>query len=102
MEIVVPPPAPQPKVKLLGITTVLPHKRVILRVQFPLASGAGAREQTLILEEHQRAGQVEVLEIDEMAGTVRLSISGTASVLGFESEHENLPGRLRAVTIQLR
>ena len=102
MEIVVPPPAPQPKVKLLGITTVLPHKRVILRVQFPARPGEAAREQTLILEEHQRIGEVEVLEIDESAGTVRLSISSNIIVVGFESEHANLPGPIKAATIKLK
>jgi hypothetical protein len=99
-EIVVPPPAQQHKVKLLGITTVLPHKRVILRVQFPAGPGEGARDQTLILEEHQRTGEIEVLEIDERAETVRLSISGTLIVAAFEQG--NLPGPYKAATIELK
>jgi len=87
----VPPPAPLPKVHLLGITT-FGDKRAILKVLWPAKRGEPARDKTFMLKNHQRAGEIEVIEIDELATTARVRISGTVSTISFESERGISPG----------
>jgi hypothetical protein len=90
-----PPPAPgKPEEKkvdlhpitLTGITTILGNKRALMNVQVP-----GKTPQPLILAEGQREGEIEVLEIDEKAGIVKLHQSGQAVSLNFEKNGAKLP-----------
>src|SRR5689334_6109099 len=71
-----PPPAPPVVVKLSGITTILTTPRVLLEYTEP-----GKQVQKPILTVGQRDGPIEVLEIDEKAGTVRIRNSGTETLL---------------------
>ena len=90
------PPTPQAKIEdkktdlppiiLTGITTILGNKRVLMNVQPP-----GKPVQSFILTEGQRDGEIEVLEIDEKAGSVKVSQSGTIVPLTFEKNGAKLP-----------
>jgi len=85
-----------PTIRLTGITTVLGDKRAVLKIQYP-----GGQEQGGILREHQRIDEIEVLEIDEKAATVRVSNSGTMMALTFGSEPggEGEPGLARRLRV---
>ncbi len=94
-----PPPSPQtterqspqlPKITLTGITTILGNKRALMLVQSP-GSKAGQKELSLILTEGQQQDDIEVLQIDEKAGTVRVNNSGTVMTLNFEKDGPKLP-----------
>jgi hypothetical protein len=87
-----PVPAPLPKLILTGITTILGNKLVLMKALPPTnAPGPAAKEESLILTEGQRQGNVEVLSIDEKAGSVRVNNSGTVVTLTFEKDGAKLP-----------
>jgi hypothetical protein len=75
---------PLPKVRLTGITTILKGKRALLKVEFPAKPRERPKEESLILEEGQRAGSIEVLQIDEKIAQVKLNNSGTITNITFE------------------
>src|SRR5215475_5255978 len=74
-----PPPAaepqlpPAPKVTITGITTILGNKRVLLEVAIPAKGTEPAKKQSYILAEGQRDGDMEVMQIDEKSGDVKLN-----------------------------
>ena len=87
-----PPPDPEstkpppPKIFLTGITTILGKKRALLKFTPPVTKpGEQPKEQACTLGEGQGEGGLEVLEIDEKAGTVKVSNYGTVATLDFES-----------------
>jgi hypothetical protein len=88
-------PVALPKLILQGITTILGNKRVLLREE--PAAQAGPRmlppteARSLILTEGQADGDVEVLQIDENAGSVMVKNSGTLMTLTFEKDGPKLP-----------
>ena len=88
-EVVKPPP---PKITLTGITTILGNKRALLRFTPPAKPGEPPKEQGYTLAEGQREGDLEVLEIDEKAGTVKVSNYGTIATLDFENNGIKNPG----------
>lgn len=86
-----PPPDPEankpppPKILLQGITTILGNKRALFKVAMPPKAGEPAKgEQSFILAEGQRDGDIEVLEIDAVAGTVKVNNYGTITSLNFK------------------
>jgi hypothetical protein len=79
-----PPHEPLPLVKLTGITTILPGKRALLLVDFPVRPREKPKEESYILAEGQRAGPIEVLSIDEKTAHVTVDESGTVTNLTFE------------------
>jgi hypothetical protein len=86
------PPALQlPKILLTGITTILGDKRALMRA-LPSGGKPGdtGKEQSLILGEGQREGNIEVLAIDERAGSVKVNNSGTVMTLTFEKDGPKL------------
>jgi hypothetical protein len=93
-----PPPVrealpPLPRITLIGITT-MDGKRVLLKVQPPAKPGERLQEQSYILAEGQRAGDVEVLRIDELTGGVAVRNSGVPMLLTFANDGpkpRNLP-----------
>ena len=86
------PPAQLPRITLTGITTVLGNKRALMKVlPFGLKPGETAKELSLILTEGQRESEVEVLQIDEKAGSVKVNNSGTVMTLTFEKDGAKLP-----------
>jgi hypothetical protein len=78
------PPPPLARIKAVGITTILGDKLALLKVYLPAIPPEPAKEISCILTIGQREGPVEVLEIDEMAGSVKVSNSGTVTVLTLE------------------
>ncbi len=88
-----PPPA-VPKLLLTGITTVLGNKRAFLKelaLTPPGAKPDQSKDLYLMLTEGQREGNVEVLQIDERAGSVKVNNSGNITTLTFEKDGEKLP-----------
>ena len=91
-----PPPAPAPKITLTGITTILGNKRALMKVQEPAKPPQPARELSYILTEGQRDGDIEVLEIDEEAGTVKVNNHGTVQELNFDKDGVKLSNQASA------
>jgi hypothetical protein len=87
-----PPPDPEsnkpppPKIFLTGITTILGNKRALLKTTPPAKPGEPAKEQSFTLGEGQREGDIEVLEINEKAGTVKVNDYGTITTLDFDKD----------------
>jgi len=88
-----PPPDPEatkeppPNIFLTGITTVLGGKRAFLKTTPPPGKRPGEQgaEQTYMLTEGQRDGDVEVLKIDEVNGVVKIRLAGKEMDLDFEN-----------------
>jgi hypothetical protein len=78
-----PPPEPPPtiKVNLTGITTLLSNKRVFLLIQ-----EQGKQPESKMLSEGDRDGQIEVISINEVEGSVKIKIGDKESVLTFEKD----------------
>lgn len=75
-----PPPVPAAAAttfKLLGISTILDRRQVMLKVKTAARPPELAREQSYLLAEGQRDGDIEVLEIDAVAGTVKIKHNDT-------------------------
>jgi hypothetical protein len=88
-----PPPDPNevnkpqpPKITPTGLTTILGNKRVLFKVQQPARPPEPAKEQSFIMTEGQREGQIEVLEIDEKAGSIKFNNYGTVVTLTLEKD----------------
>jgi len=80
------------KIVLTGITTILGDKRALMKLLPPIGKpGDPANEQSLILSEGQRDGKIEVLAIDENAGSVKVNNCGTVVTLTFEKDGARLP-----------
>jgi len=88
-------PPPLPKLILQGITTILGNKRALLReepaAQPGIKAPAPGEARSMILTEGQAEGDVEVLQIDENAGSVMVKNSGTLMTLTFEKDGPKLP-----------
>jgi hypothetical protein len=86
-----PPPLPPPpvdpvekergKITLMGIDSLFGYPEVLLKVSLAPNPPQPAREQHLILKEGQRDQNIEVLTINEQAGTVRLLNHGEEETL---------------------
>jgi hypothetical protein len=76
-----PPPAPPLKITLTGITTILGNKRALMSVAIP-----NKQPESYILTEGQRQGEIEVLQINEKAGTVKVKNHGIEQTLDFKTD----------------
>lgn len=86
------PPSQLPKVTVTGITTILGNKLALLKTQPSGAKpGQSSEEQSMILTEGQREGPIEVLNIDERTGNVRLDNSGTVMTLNIDKDGPKPP-----------
>jgi hypothetical protein len=80
-----PPPKPEdlikkdppPKILLQGLTTILGRRQVLFKVLMPAKPGQPAKEESFVSAEGERNGEIEVLEIDEVAGVVKFNNHGT-------------------------
>jgi hypothetical protein len=80
------PPVILPRFRLAGITTFPRGKRILLEV-IPVAGRNGSsKRESHILAQGERIGEIEVLEIDEKAGRVKLSYAGTPVSLSLEKD----------------
>jgi len=82
---------PPPKITLTGITTILGNKRALMNVAMPAKPPDPAKQKSFILAEGQRDGDIEVLEIDETSGTVKVDDFGTVMVLDINKDGAKLP-----------
>ena len=78
-----PPKPPPPKITLTGISTILGRKLALMKVMVPAKPGEPGHEESYMLSEGQRDGDVEVLKIDEVAGTVKVDNQGIVQILDF-------------------
>lgn len=67
-----PPPPVTSEIKLQGISTILGRKQVIMKVKTPARAPEPAKDQSIMLGEGEREGEIEVLEINAVEGVVRL------------------------------
>jgi hypothetical protein len=82
-----PPKPPASKIILTGITTILGMKQALMKTAATAGKPGEAKgEQSYILTEGQREGDIEVMEIDEKAGTVKVTQDGTVFVLNFDKD----------------
>ena len=92
-----PPPDPEankpppPKITPTGITTIFGNKRALFKVQMPAKPPEPAKEQSFILTVGQREGQIEVLDIDEVAGSIKFNNYGSVVTLTLEKDGAKLP-----------
>lgn len=77
------PPKPAFRVTLTGIMTILGKQQALMKVQRPAKAGQPSSDEAYILAVGEREGDLEVLEIDEAVGTVKVSNAGTIQVLSF-------------------
>jgi hypothetical protein len=85
-------PPPVPKITLTGITTILGNKRALMKVApVGLKPGETNKEISLILTEGQSEAEVEVLQIDEKVGSVKVNNAGTLMLLTFDKDGAKLP-----------
>lgn len=91
------PHEPLPRIRLTGITTILPGKRALLLVDFPINPREKPKEESYILSEGQRAGPIQVLAIDEKTAHVKVDELGVVTNLTFEKIK---PAAQRTATIQ--
>jgi hypothetical protein len=75
-----------PKLTLNGITDILGRNLAILKALFPGKPGEPAKEQSYMLAEGQRDGEIEVLQVDQKAGSVKVNNSGTVMTLTFDKD----------------
>jgi len=86
-----PPPSPEslikkeplPKIVLNGITTILGTKTTFLTIP---GAKPGAPAETLMLTEGQAQNEIEVKEIDDRAGVVKVSNHGEPQTLDFDHD----------------
>ena len=88
-----PPPAPPdpeankpppPKIFLTGITTLMGSRRALLKTAPTGKPGEAAKEKSYMLAEHERMDDLEVLAIDEVAGSVKVSYAGIETTVNFK------------------
>jgi hypothetical protein len=86
-----PPPAapvnpapPLPKIFLTGISTISGNKRVLLKTAPSPAPGQPAAAKAYVLSEGEADGDLQIVEVDEKKGVVKLSWAGTLLSVNFE------------------
>lgn len=92
--IVDPAPPPLPRITLQGVTTLLCRGQVLFKIHMPSKPGEPAREISCVLSEGERQGEIEVLEIDEKAGTVKFSNHGTVQTLNLKTDGDRQGSRI--------
>ena len=81
------PPKPKPsKITLTGIMTIFGKNQALMKAPPlpPAKPGDQPKEQSYILAEGQRDGEIEVVHIDAERGTVKIINAGTVETLTFE------------------
>jgi len=75
------PKPPPPSITLQGIATITGRRQALFKVAMPARPLDAAKEISYVLSEDERAGEIEVLEINEQSGTVKFSNHGVVQVL---------------------
>ncbi|HWD91267.1 MAG TPA: hypothetical protein VG938_02855 [Verrucomicrobiae bacterium] len=74
---------PPPKVTFTGITTILGKKLAFLTIP---GAKPGALPESMMLAEGQAQNEIEVKQIDEKAGVVKITNHGESQTLDFEHD----------------
>ena len=82
------PKPPPPKISATGIANMFGRKVALLKILEPAQPPAPAQEQSYILAEDERQGEVVVLAINEQAATIKVNNYGTEMLLTLKT---NLP-----------
>jgi len=77
IQTVLQPPKPPTNVELRGITTLLGRPQVLLNFKVPGTPPEPPKDRSMVMDVGQREGDVEVLEINPVAGTIRIRNQGT-------------------------
>ena len=97
-----PPEVPVPKIALQGIVNVFGKRQVLFKTLMPSSKiGEAPKETSLILAEGQSLADIEVLEINESAGSVKFKNHGQEQLLtldkdGVKQPTSSAPGALMA------
>lgn len=75
-------------IKLQGISTILDRRQVLLKVKTAARPPEPAKEQSYLLAEGQRDGDIEVLEIDAVGGIVKIKNSDEPLLLTMKEDAE--------------
>ena len=83
-----PPPAPVetakpvnvPTITLQGIVNAFGKKQVLFKTMIAARPGEAPKETGLIMSEGERVGDITVLEINEVAGTIKFDNNGTEQI----------------------
>lgn len=86
-----PPVSPLPKIRLAGITTILGRKIAFLIIT---GSEPGGLRECLVLGQGERQHEIEITDIDERAGIVKVSNGGEKQTLNFYHADDNTSNRL--------
>ncbi len=83
---VVPPQVPAPEIKLQGLTTILGNKLVLFKATIPAKppEQPAPKQMSFMLSEGQRDGEIEVLEINDVAGIVKFRNYGVEQTLNMK------------------
>ena len=79
-----PPPKPPVNITLTGITTLMEKKRAFMSVTGSPKPGAPAATTSYMLTEGERQGDIEIVQIDEKEGSVKLKQSDTPVTISFK------------------
>jgi hypothetical protein len=81
-----PQKAPAPKYTLTGIMDMDGRKRALFKAQLPAKPPEPAHEQSYMLAEGEKDGDMEVVEIDKKAGSIRVKYSGEEMTVEFSKD----------------
>ena len=82
---------PLPKFRLTGIITKFGEKRAFLKMRITNRPGESADDHSFALSQGERKGEIEILEVDEKRGSVKIQWSGRPLTLKFEDETSDRP-----------
>jgi hypothetical protein len=71
---------------LQGITSILGRRQVLFKMQ-----RQGGKEESYVLNEGEREGDLEVLAIDEVAGSIKFNNQGTIQTLTMDKDASKPP-----------
>jgi len=88
---------PAQKIILQGIVSAFGRKQILFKTTMPAKPGEAAKEASFMLSEGERAGEIEVLEINDLAGTVKFNNHGTIDPKSLEKDGMKPTGSSGAV-----
>lgn len=80
------PEVPAQKITLQGIVKAFGKKQVLWKTVMPARPGEPAKEKSFMCSEGEREGEIEILEINELAGTVKVMNNGKPQSLSLEKD----------------
>lgn len=82
-----PPVAPPQKITLQGIVSAFGKKQVMFKTMMPgTKPGEAPKETSFMLSEGERAGEIEILGINETAGAIKVKNNGIEQSLTLEKD----------------